>query len=279
MSKRAKVWLAAAAVLTLAAAILLTVWAVNVINSKKLCAAIENGDAYLAEQIAEAHPACLNTVPSFASSMLATFMDFYRGDYPLCGACTEGQYELARRMVELGADPNKGEFLSPLGVVCQVKHTGGCDMAIWLCEHGADSDKVGRYSPAHNCMWALTYTEADDVFPEEDVERLFRYLYERCNTKAVDWQTVLVLSAGNGHDGILRYILDEGLCGVNDADANGSTALMNAALAGDADMVRLLLEYGADPSMKDNKGRNASDWADMAANKEDIEPIKKLLGE
>ena len=48
---------------------------------------------------------------------------------------------------------------------------------------------------------------------------------------------------------------------VNSADAQGRTALMRAALLGDAAQVRRLLEAGADPLRRDHEGRSAADLA------------------
>jgi ankyrin repeat protein len=42
---------------------------------------------------------------------------------------------------------------------------------------------------------------------------------------------------------------------------NGSTPLMLAAMYGNADCVRLLLESGADPTLKNHLGLNAADFA------------------
>ena len=51
---------------------------------------------------------------------------------------------------------------------------------------------------------------------------------------------------------------------VNAVDAQGRTALMRAALQGDAARVRRLLEAGADPQRRDLEGRSAADLARLA---------------
>ncbi|WP_439587831.1 ankyrin repeat domain-containing protein [Hydrogenophaga sp.] len=48
---------------------------------------------------------------------------------------------------------------------------------------------------------------------------------------------------------------------VNAIDPQGRTALMRAAVQGDADRVRHLLEAGADPRRRDREGRSAADLA------------------
>jgi ankyrin repeat protein len=44
---------------------------------------------------------------------------------------------------------------------------------------------------------------------------------------------------------------------VNAQDTEGTTILMLASYYGHEDMVRLILEHGADPNLKDSKGRTA----------------------
>ncbi|WP_439520108.1 hypothetical protein [Hydrogenophaga sp.] len=55
---------------------------------------------------------------------------------------------------------------------------------------------------------------------------------------------------------------------VNAIDAQGRTALMRAALRGDAARVRRLLEAGADPARRDAAGRNAAELAREAGHAE-----------
>ena len=45
------------------------------------------------------------------------------------------------------------------------------------------------------------------------------------------------------------------------ADEDGVTLVMRAAAAGNAEIVRLLLAAGADPTARDRHGRNAADRA------------------
>ncbi|MEX2263351.1 MAG: ankyrin repeat domain-containing protein [Bryobacteraceae bacterium] len=59
---------------------------------------------------------------------------------------------------------------------------------------------------------------------------------------------------------------------VNGRDENGATLLMHAALYGDADLLRFLLERGADPKAKSGRGATALHWAIV-----DIEKVRLLL--
>lgn len=58
----------------------------------------------------------------------------------------------------------------------------------------------------------------------------------------------------------IKYILDNG-GKVNLKDITGATALMKAAKGGVLKSVKLLIQNGANPKLKDRKGRNAFDYA------------------
>jgi ankyrin repeat protein len=59
---------------------------------------------------------------------------------------------------------------------------------------------------------------------------------------------------------------------VNAVDPQGRTALMRAALQGDAERVRQLIEAGADPLRRDREGLSAADLA-RAAGHEALLPL------
>jgi membrane dipeptidase len=94
----------------------------------------------------------------------------------------------------------------------------------------------------------------------------------------------------SGQDPLLAAILDANIDGVRAAIAAGASAraadehqvtlVMRAAEAGNAEIVRLLLAAGADPTARDSDGRNAADRARDAMAKgkaRDYELIIRLL--
>ena len=73
---------------------------------------------------------------------------------------------------------------------------------------------------------------------------------------------LLVRAAANGHIAAVRLMLERG------ADVNArerATALHEAALRGDRDLVEMLLDHGADPSVHDAyHGATPAGWAAYA---------------
>ena len=59
----------------------------------------------------------------------------------------------------------------------------------------------------------------------------------------------------------LRDYLNKHPAAANEADENGQTMLHHAAIAGNAQSVRVLLEMGANPRLRDARGNTAADYA------------------
>jgi len=58
----------------------------------------------------------------------------------------------------------------------------------------------------------------------------------------------------------LRDYLDKHPAALNEADENGQTMLHHAAIAGNAESVRVILAMGADPQRRDTRGKTAADY-------------------
>jgi len=72
-----------------------------------------------------------------------------------------------------------------------------------------------------------------------------------------------------GHTGVVAYLAHELKINPNIQDHAGDTALHDAARFGHVDVVQILLEAGADPSIKNNQGKDPLTLAELA-NKEDV---------
>lgn len=74
--------------------------------------------------------------------------------------------------------------------------------------------------------------------------------------------SALMLAAYHGHVEVVRYLLNRG-ADANTADNGGNTVLMGAAFKGDVEVARLLVQAGADIGARNAKGRTATDFAHM----------------
>ena len=75
----------------------------------------------------------------------------------------------------------------------------------------------------------------------------------RVDVKDADGTTALMRASLAGHIDVVRLLLDKG-AGVGDTDTEGETALHLASRRGHTDIVRLLLENGADVNAADKDG-------------------------
>jgi ankyrin repeat protein len=73
-------------------------------------------------------------------------------------------------------------------------------------------------------------------------------------------RTLLYIAARSGFHNICSFLLKSG-CNINEIQKDGSTALHAAAFYGQKLIVELLLEYGANPEIKNNFGNNPKDEA------------------
>ena len=88
--------------------------------------------------------------------------------------------------------------------------------------------------------------------------------------------TALHYAATNGHLPVLRLLLDENAY-IDAASPNGTTPLMMAAHYGSAAAVKLLLEAGADPMLKNMKNMTALDFALRGSRLDSAELIRAFI--
>jgi ankyrin repeat protein len=168
--------------------------------------------------------------------------DMNKGGFtPLLYAAREGCVECARVLVEAGADPDLAdpERVTPLVMSLLNLHF---DLAAYLIEAGADVDKWDLFGRSPLYMAADTHTlpvmgngamvvlPSDDTHTALDVARMLLEAGADPNLRLKRRPPYRNVPQDRGGDTIL---------------AQGATALLRAARAGDAPFVKLLLEHGA----------------------------------
>lgn len=83
-------------------------------------------------------------------------------------------------------------------------------------------------------------------------------------------------AATNSHIPVMQLLLDHHAY-IDAASPNGSTPLMMAAMYGNASAVKLLLESGADPSLKNDLGLTAIDFAQRVKKATSVEIIAAFV--
>jgi len=167
-----------------------------------------------------------------------------RGFTPLLFAAREGDIESARLLLAAGANPNDSAFdgTSALVVATVRGHT---TLAIFLLEAGADPNHAGRgYSALHwaSGLWETELTGVAGIAVERDEEWRSLAGIQTEKTKLVR----ALLEYGAHIDSRVkqspRFIGFGGR-----GEIVGATPFFLAAMAADVPLMRLLVEYGADP--------------------------------
>lgn len=179
----------------------------------------------------------------------ALFMSLGRGDIAYF-----------RRLLEAGADPNAAMPGTGKTLLMAVERA---DMLELLLEFGADPARVD-----HDGATALHYAVGT-----ADALHIIPRLIEKgtpVNARAPGWseQTPFMIAAelySQGKDPVrtakvMRLLAEHG-AEVNTVDESGYTVLIQAVVNDKPDLVRLMIELGADPSIKSSDGLSALDWA------------------
>ncbi|KAN0137681.1 Ankyrin repeat-containing domain protein [Lactarius tabidus] len=215
------------------------------------------------------------------------------GNTTLHFAASEGHLEVARMLLERGADVNSqnDEGLTPLRRASQVQREGKSDIMQLLLDHGADAnlyDKRGN-TPLHfaaseghlEAARMLLRLEADvDSLNDKgltplqqasqgqrrghrDVVRLLLGHGAIVNLYDIRRNTALHFTASEGHLEVARMLLERG-ADVNSQNDEGLTPLQRASQVrreGQQDIMRLLLDHGANVDMHDNSGNTVLHFA------------------
>ena len=246
----------------------------NYIDAKKLVEVIKNEDLYATEEIINKNPECINTYPSITSKGWHSAMN-WRVCYPLNEACVTGNIDLIELLIKNGADVNCNDGLTPLSITYNSKVDNWYEISQLLLQNGASLDYTTEYSgEKSSVLQDIVQVRSGAALPgykpesEEEVIKAFNYAIENINHNNVNWMRVLQHSVSNDRIEIVKLLLNQGYCTVNDTSV-GMTALMFAARDSTIEMVQLLLDYGADKSIKSTDGKTAYDYA-VQSNNEDI---------
>lgn len=249
---------------------------------QKLIKSIRNNDYSSVEKIISNNPECINLLPSMAPNGWNSAMN-QRVAYPLTEACFIGDISIIELLVQNGANVNSNSGLTPLSITYTKKNENWYEVSVYLIQKGASLDYSTQYSGDYSSVLqdivqvrpgaeSAGYVSEDD----DEVMASFCYAIENCDHSKVNWMRVLQASITNDRMEIVKLLLDNNYCDVNDSSL-GMTALMFAARDSTVNMVSYLLECGADAAAVSESGKTAMDYAVANGNKSVVAELNKYL--
>ena len=168
---------------------------------------------------------------------------------PLAVACMSGHNEIAKILLDAGADPNIGSVDGTMPLHCAAKK-GNSELARALIIRGAKVNAQITTSKKTALVEAASKSH-------REVAMILLDAGADPNIGSLEGDLPLHYAAINGKTEFVRALISSG------ADVNAQTlwtkrtALMEAATYGRKDVINLLLENGADASLKDIYGYTA----------------------
>jgi len=181
---------------------------------------------------------------------------------PLVYACGKHNYEVVEALLKKGADPNKyleGGW-SPIEATLSTRNDNRLEIAKLLIEYGAN---VNLYGSESALFLEAMHLRSTDTEVEEAIsmEVICLLLDNGASPISDDGYSILHLSATGNKVEMTRILIDKYGLNVNFTDPDGMTPLMLGAKDNAIDTVKLLIEKGADISIKDAAGKTAYDYA------------------
>jgi len=189
----------------------------------------------------------------------------YQGVNALNFACGRGDVKVVAFLLEQGLDPNEG------GPITEAALHGSIETVRLLLKHGA---KVGPKSPGAD---ALYYAVAQSQF---DCAKLILRYGAAVNPRPASADSLsyypLAEAARQDNSEMVLELLKRGA----EVNAGKGEALLAACEACDEDLVEILLEHGADPTVRSEDGMTAIQTAKQSADPPgDADGIIALLKE
>lgn len=206
----------------------------------------------------------INALKSGDPKELKKYMGYkYNGfDYTTALSTYGGKLETLKFLVENGAKVNSADGDK---LILSASARGDTDIVEYLVNKGANVNAVtvGSGGDVAGKKIDLTLYSAI-VRGNFDIIKLLLEngadIEQKLEFSSGINDTPLIIAAGCGSKHILEYLLQKG-AEVNYQNAKGESALMMAAYVGRLDNVKILIDYKADKSLKDNNGLTAVELA------------------
>lgn len=154
-----------------------------------------------------------------------------------------------RDLIQRGFDPNTRDAYGQTGLLVALKEPSPRVTKVLLASPKTDVDAVNTQGESPLMMAAI-----------KGQQDMVNALLERDAAVNKTGWTPLHYAATSGQLAIMKQLLEK-FAFIDAQSPNGTTPLMMAAMYGSSDAVKLLIDEGADPLMKNEQGMTAFDFA------------------
>jgi ankyrin repeat protein len=192
---------------------------------------------------------------------------FWGGLAPMHLAARQGELESVKALIEAGADINQRGAGDPVSPMLIATMNGQFDLARYLLDKGANpnlaqSNGVAPLYAALNCQWA-----AKALYPQprayEQQHTSYLDLMQALLEKGADPNARLTKKVWYA-----QYDFDQ-----SGVDETGATPFWRAAYASDVDAMKLMLKYGADPDITTMRSAGRVRVGDVTREVVDVSPL------
>lgn len=184
----------------------------------------------------------------------------YKNETPLMNAAFNGKIEVVRILVENGADRF---FMNENGATVLNYAFPNFEIMKYFLELGVHPDS------GYPLLEAAMYNQL------EVIDLLLEYGSD-INIQDPDHDSAILNAYATNNIPLLEYLISKCAADVNLRYHNGNTLLIYAAKMGNLDVVKLLIENGADPCAKNRSGKIALDWAVKNGNWDVVDYLYEL---
>ena len=160
----------------------------------------------------------------------------------LFGAVKKNDQEKIISLLEKGADINSKNKDNQTPLTCSI-HDKNWNLALLLIDHGAEVN-------GHHMYWAAVSGQLNMV------KTLLNKGVNIDNQDSFYGATPLMWACNRGHINVVEFLIKNG-CNLNLQDTSSKNTALMYARPKDLDLIKLLLESGADPKIKNNEGKDA----------------------
>src|SRR4051812_32278650 len=192
---------------------------------------------------------------------------YWGGLAPLHLAARQGEAEAVKALIDAGADVNQRGSGDPVTPLLIATMNGHFDLAKLLLDKGADPNlaQANGATPLYaalNCQWS-----DKALYPQPRA-------YEQQHTSYLDLMKMLLDKGADPNARLVRKVwyaqYDFDQSGV---DESGATPFFRAAYAADVEGMKLLVQYGADPSIRTMRTPGRVRTGDVTREVQDVSPL------